>query len=63
MFKHQSNCYRIINGIKYTNYADLVYSEKENNDIIIEAKKQFKDIKIITRARNLKSVFVKKCIY
>ena len=60
MYKHQSNCYRIINGKRYENYSDLCFTEDENVKRITEAKKQFKSVRIMTRGDGLKAIFVKK---
>ncbi len=47
MLKHQANCYRNIQGIKYNNYADLVMGEIENQKAIDEARQIYKHVKII----------------
>lgn len=46
-FKHQSNCYRNIKGVKYENHADLIYGEVENQEVIEKAKKEYKNVKKI----------------
>lgn len=46
-FKHQSQCYRNINGVKFKNGADLIYSDEENQRLIKEAKSQYKKVRII----------------
>jgi hypothetical protein len=59
MFKHQTNCYRNIGGIKYKNYADLIYGDKENKAVIQEAKAKFGKVKIITHwSKEYKQLFV-----
>lgn len=39
--KHQSECYRILKGIRYTNYADLIMSEEENLAVIAKARAEY----------------------
>lgn len=57
--KHQSKCFRNINGIKYTNYADLIYGENDNKSVIIEARQLFKRVKIIPHwTKEYKQLFV-----
>ncbi len=59
MTKHQAHCYRIIGGVRYTNYADLIYSDAENQKVIEEARAQFKNIKIITHwTKEYRQLFV-----
>lgn len=59
--KHQTNCYRNINGVRYENYSDLIYSEEENKSVIAEAKKRFPRVRVIDRG-GFKAVFVaRKC--
>ena len=58
MFKHQANCYRNINGVRYENFSDLCESEMEKQ-IISEAKAQFKNVRVMLRDKDgLKAVFV-----
>lgn len=45
--KHQTNCYRIIGGVKYMNWMDLIQGDEQNAIGIEEAKKQFSKIKKI----------------
>lgn len=47
MVKHQSDCYRVINGIRYENFMDLVQGDIENAKGIEEAKKLFSKVKKI----------------
>ena len=58
MFKHQSNCYRTIKGIRYINYIDLCFNEEKNKEIIKGAKKKFKRVRVMQRDKDLKAVFV-----
>ena len=58
MFKHQANCYRNINGVRYENFSDLCEPEMAEQ-IILEAKKQYKNVRVILRDKDgLKAVFV-----
>lgn len=45
--KHQIKCYRNIGGKKYTNYADLIMSDEENEKVLVEAKSTFFFVKKI----------------
>lgn len=59
MIKHQSKCYRNINGVKYMNFADLIYGDEENAKTIEEAKSQYKHVKIINHwTKEYKQLFV-----
>lgn len=45
--KHQTKCYRVIKGIEYTNYCDLIMGNEENAKAIQEAKAEYKHVKVI----------------
>ncbi len=57
-YKHQSNCFRTIQGVKHMNFADLCYGDVENEEVIAQAKEQYKSVKIISRGDGLKAIFV-----
>jgi hypothetical protein len=59
MVKNQTKCYRNIGGVKYMNYADLIYGDAENNQIIQEVKASGKKYKIVTHwTKEYKQIFV-----
>lgn len=61
MVKHQQKCYRVIKGIRHTNYADLIYGEDENVKVIEEAKREYASVKVINHwTKEYKQVFVAK---
>lgn len=45
--KHQGACFRNIGGVKYENYCDLIMGEKENEEAIETAKKNYRLVKKI----------------
>lgn len=59
-YKHQSNCYRNIKGVKYINYSDLLYAdETENDEVVARAKTEYKLVKVIKHhSGEYKQVFV-----
>ena len=64
--KHQSLCYRNIAGRKYTNYADLIYSKKENERVVEEAKSKYKYVKVLFRSKEVSangSIFILKAVF
>ncbi len=59
MVKNQAKCYRNIGGVRFKNYADLIMGEVENNQVIAEARQNFKKVKIITHwTKEYKQLFV-----
>lgn len=57
--KHQSKCYRTFKGVEYVNYADLVYSDAENEQLLKEAKRLYVNVKsIMHHTREYRQVFV-----
>lgn len=56
--KHQGNCYRNINGVRYTNHADLIYSDAENSKVIAEARSQFRSVRKIKHPDGYYQLFV-----
>ena len=64
-YKNQTKCYRNMQGKHYINGCDLYYGETENQKIISEMKLKFgkKNIKIITRAKNEKAIFILESIW
>lgn len=45
--KHQTDCYRIIKGRKYINFADLIMGDEENFKVIGEATRTYPFVKRI----------------
>lgn len=58
--KHQTKCYRTINGEKLVNYCDLIMSDEENEKMISEAKQKFKKVRKIKRPEGYHQLFVKE---
>lgn len=56
--KHQTQCYRTINGVKMMNYCDLIMSDEENEKIIKEAKEKFKRVRKIKHPAGYHQLFV-----
>ena len=56
--KHQANCYRIIKGIKMTNYCDLIMSNAENEAVVKEAKDKFGKVRKIKHPAGYYQLFV-----
>jgi predicted Zn-ribbon and HTH transcriptional regulator len=56
--KHQANCYRTFSGIRYTNFADLIFSDAENQKTIDEAKHKFSSVKKIKHPEGYHQLFV-----
>jgi hypothetical protein len=56
--KHQSACYRVINGIKYTNYCDLIYDDDENERLIQVAKALYRSARKIKHPSGYYQLFV-----
>jgi len=45
--KNQSNAFRIINGVKYSNYCDLAMTDEINAQKVAEAKAQYNKVRKI----------------
>ncbi len=57
--KHQTDCYRNINGVKYMNYMDLIQGDEENSKGIARARAEYKNVRIMGRSDlDYKQVFV-----
>jgi len=56
--KHQCQCYRNLNGKKYTNYCDLIMDEEENQKVIEEARAQFDSVRKIKHPEGYYQLFV-----
>jgi len=57
--KHQADCYRVIGGVKYKNYSDLIMGEVENEKVIEEVKASGKKYRVISHwSKDYKQIFV-----
>lgn len=58
--KHQSQCYRVIGGEKYTNLCDLIMSEEENTLAFESAKKTYTLVRQIKHPDGYYQLFAAK---
>lgn len=58
--KHQSDCYRIIKGVKYINWCDLIYQPEENDRILKEIKAKKIKHRRIKHPDGYYQLFIKK---
>lgn len=56
--KHQSNCYRVLNGEKFINWCDLIFEDEENERIIKEARQKFRKVRKIKHVDGYYQLFV-----
>ena len=56
--KHQANCYRVINGIKMSNWADLLCDDYTNKKTIETAKLIYKFVRKIKHPSGYYQLFV-----
>lgn len=56
--KHQSNCYRTIGSIKFTNFCDLIMSEEEIAEVVAAAKNKYKYVRKIKHPSGYYQLFI-----
>ncbi|MCB9047680.1 MAG: hypothetical protein H6550_16215 [Chitinophagales bacterium] len=56
--KHQSDCYRTINGVRMVNYADLCMTDERNAGMIKEAKELYRKVRKIKHPAGYYQLFV-----
>lgn len=56
--KQQDKCYRVINGLRYENYSDLIMGDTENEQVIREAKSLYAKVRKIKHPSGYYQLFV-----